>query len=38
MAVTQEISVVEFEQESKFLFHHARIMTIYHLLKGKFIM
>jgi hypothetical protein len=37
MAITQEISIIEFEQKKKLLFHHTRVMTIYHPLKGEFI-
>ena len=33
--VTQEIFVVEFEQESKFMFHHARITIMYHMNSGE---
>jgi hypothetical protein len=37
MAVTQEIFIVEFGHESRFLFHHTKVTTICHPLKGKFI-
>jgi hypothetical protein len=37
MAVTQKIFIVEFGQESRFLFRHTRAMTICHPSKGEFI-
>jgi hypothetical protein len=37
MIVTREISIAEFEQELKFLFHHTRVMIMRHSLKGEFI-